>query len=76
MWNGLWRRDGTQSHPGGADSKIYDPQPIIDLLGFPHIHCGEISILGLVVYVSMDSDAGMGPYRPQMMVTLGTILGQ
>ena len=63
---------------------MYDPQPKSEIgrsvgLGIISTLCGEVSILvisvfvpglsELYMYVWMDYDAGMGPYRPKMTVT-------
>ena len=72
----------------GSGSIIYDPQPIRDRpvggVGNFHTVRGDINpgdirvrsrVVG-VVYVWMDYDPGMGPYRPYMTETSCTISGQ
>ena len=68
---------------------ICDPQPIRDrtvggVCDYFHTMRGDINpgdvrvrsrVVG-VVYVWMGYDPGMGPYHPQMTVTLCTIPGQ
>ena len=85
MWNDRWTGDGTLWCPGGGHSILYDPQPIRDRpdggVGDFHtvrggINPGDIHVRSWVVgvvYVWMDDDLGMEPYRPQMTVTLCTI---
>ena len=88
MTSGPGTGDGTLSSPGGPGSIIYDLQPIRDrpVGGVRDFHtvrgginpgdiCVRSRVVG-IVYVWMDSDPGMGPYRPQMTETSCTIPGQ
>ena len=54
-WNDLWTGDGTLSSPRGADSIIYDSQPIRDRpvggVGISTL-CGDVSILVIFVFVA------------------------
>ena len=42
----------------------------------PYIAVFVLGLSELYIYVWIDYDPGMGPYRPQMTVTLCTIPGQ